>query len=179
MSNLRKRNSNSRLYVHVPCKTWKMVISPRRFAENGKEVQSFCFDSLNMQNLWRCRCRRVVDLKLSNDGDNAPGKASLENKKLHTLLWVFFDYPRPFQSWLNSIMLAKFASVFLSVLTIRPRCILTKRDSLALVTSLSIHYSRLRPQSKSFCRSGAKLWTWSTPYLRRLAIAICGLGWQV
>ena len=25
------------------------------------------FWSLNMQNLWRCRCRRVVDLKLSND----------------------------------------------------------------------------------------------------------------
>ena len=31
-----------------------------------KGVQSFCFGSLNMQILWRCRCRRVVDLKLSN-----------------------------------------------------------------------------------------------------------------
>ena len=30
-------------------------------------VQSSCFGSLNIQNLWRCRCRRVVDLKLSND----------------------------------------------------------------------------------------------------------------
>ena len=29
-----------------------------------KGVQSFCFRSLTMQNLWRCRCRRVVDLKL-------------------------------------------------------------------------------------------------------------------
>ena len=29
-----------------------------------KGVQTFCFCSLNMQNLWRCRCRRVVDLKL-------------------------------------------------------------------------------------------------------------------
>ena len=28
-----------------------------------KGVQSFCFGLLNMQNLWRCRCRRVVDLK--------------------------------------------------------------------------------------------------------------------
>ena len=27
-------------------------------------MQSFCFCSLNMQNLWCCRCRRVVDLKL-------------------------------------------------------------------------------------------------------------------
>ena len=32
-----------------------------------KGVQRFCFCSLNMQNLWRCRCRRVVDLKLPND----------------------------------------------------------------------------------------------------------------
>ena len=30
-------------------------------------MQSSCFGSLNIQNLWRCRCRRVVDLKLSND----------------------------------------------------------------------------------------------------------------
>ena len=29
-----------------------------------KGVQSFCFCSLNMQNLWRCHCRRVVYLKL-------------------------------------------------------------------------------------------------------------------
>ena len=54
-----------------------MVISRRRFAENGKEmyrnkkkqmkgVQSFCFCLLNMQNLGRFRCRRVVDPKLSN-----------------------------------------------------------------------------------------------------------------
>ena len=52
-----------------------MVISRRRFAENGKKfterkrhvkgVQSFCFASLDMQNLRRCRCRRVEDLKLS------------------------------------------------------------------------------------------------------------------
>ena len=61
-----------------------MVISRRRFAENEKEmythththtrkrkkkkhvkgVQSFCFGSLNMQHLWRCRCRRVVDLDI-------------------------------------------------------------------------------------------------------------------
>ena len=27
-------------------------------------MQGFCFCSLNMQNLWCCRCRRVVDLKL-------------------------------------------------------------------------------------------------------------------
>ena len=32
-----------------------------------KGVQSFCFGSLNMQNLRRYRCRRVVGLKLSND----------------------------------------------------------------------------------------------------------------
>ena len=31
-----------------------------------KGVQRFCFRSLNMQNLWRCRCRRVVGLKLPN-----------------------------------------------------------------------------------------------------------------
>ena len=31
-----------------------------------KGRQSFCFCLLNMQNLWRCRCRHVVDLKLSN-----------------------------------------------------------------------------------------------------------------
>ena len=30
-------------------------------------VQSFCLDSLHMQNLCLCRCRRVVDLKPSND----------------------------------------------------------------------------------------------------------------
>ena len=52
-----------------------MVISRRRFAENGKKmyrnakkhekgVQSFCFCSLNMQILWRCRSHRVVYLKL-------------------------------------------------------------------------------------------------------------------
>ena len=29
-----------------------------------KGVQSFWFCSLNMHNLWRCLCRRVVDLKL-------------------------------------------------------------------------------------------------------------------
>ena len=50
-----------------------MVISRRRFAENGKEMyrnqkkqkgeQSFCFGSLNMQKLWRCRYRRLADLK--------------------------------------------------------------------------------------------------------------------
>ena len=56
-----------------------MVISRGRFAEKGKEmyrnkkkhvkgVQSFCFCSFNMQNLWRCRCRRVVDLKIPNVG---------------------------------------------------------------------------------------------------------------
>ena len=55
-----------------------MIISRRRFAENGKDmhrnkkkhtkgVQSFCFWLLNMQNFWRFRCHRVVDLKLSND----------------------------------------------------------------------------------------------------------------
>ena len=59
------------------CKTWEMIISRRGFAENGREmyrnkkrhatgVQSFCLGSLNMQHLWRCRCRRVVDLKLPN-----------------------------------------------------------------------------------------------------------------
>ena len=32
-----------------------------------KRVQRFCFCSLNMQNVWRCRCRRVVDLKLPNE----------------------------------------------------------------------------------------------------------------
>ena len=31
-----------------------------------KGMQSLCFASLNMQNVWRCRCRCVVDLKLSN-----------------------------------------------------------------------------------------------------------------
>ena len=52
-----------------------MVISSRRFAENLKEmhgikkrhvkgVQNFCFSQLSMQILWRCRCSRVVDLKL-------------------------------------------------------------------------------------------------------------------
>ena len=61
--------------VYVLFKTWEMVISRRRFAENEKEmnrnkkklvkgVQSFCFCSLNMQNLWRCRYCRVVPLKL-------------------------------------------------------------------------------------------------------------------
>ena len=57
----RKENSNLRLCVHVLCKTWEMVISRCRFAENGKQmyrnkkkhvksVQSFlCFCSLNMQ----------------------------------------------------------------------------------------------------------------------------------
>ena len=29
-----------------------------------QSVQSYCFCSLNMQNLWRFRCRRVLDLKL-------------------------------------------------------------------------------------------------------------------
>ena len=54
-----------------------MVISRRRFGENLKEmngtkkkhvkgVQNLCFCQLSMQILWRCRCRRVVDLKLSN-----------------------------------------------------------------------------------------------------------------
>ena len=66
------------MYVHVLCKTSEIVISCRRFAENGKEMYrnkkkareghaSFCSGSLNMQNLWRCRCRRVVDVKHSND----------------------------------------------------------------------------------------------------------------
>ena len=36
-------------------------------ARDMKGAQSFCFGLLNMQNLWRCRCRRVVDLKLCND----------------------------------------------------------------------------------------------------------------
>ena len=44
-----------------------------------KGVQSFCFASLNMQNLLRYRCRRVVDLKLSvvatrcSDGEGKAG----------------------------------------------------------------------------------------------------------
>ena len=52
-----------------------MVISRRRFAENGKEIYrkkkarerraKLFFASLDMQNLWRRRCRRVEDLKLS------------------------------------------------------------------------------------------------------------------
>ena len=33
--------------------------------KKAPEGQSSCFASLNMPNLWRCRCRRVVDLKLS------------------------------------------------------------------------------------------------------------------
>ena len=33
-------------------------------AREGRANVFFC--SLNMQNLWRCRCRRVVDLKLPN-----------------------------------------------------------------------------------------------------------------
>ena len=41
-----------------------------------KGVQSFCFALLNMQNLWRCRCRRVVHLNslMCNlgGGDNWP-----------------------------------------------------------------------------------------------------------
>ena len=32
----------------------------------AKGMQSVCFSSLNMQNLRRCCCRRVVDLKLLN-----------------------------------------------------------------------------------------------------------------
>ena len=40
-------------------------------------VQSFCFASLNMQNLWRCPCRRVVDLKLSIVGVERGGYISL------------------------------------------------------------------------------------------------------
>ena len=66
----------SRLCVYVLCKTREMVISRRRFAENGKEiyrnkkkhvkgVQSFCFCPLNIQNLWRCRYCRVADLKVA------------------------------------------------------------------------------------------------------------------
>ena len=92
----------------------------------------------------------------NNDGDNAPKKIFLENEKLHSCDH-FFDYSRPFQYWLNSIMLAKFASMFLIkfFFTIRPRCFLIIRDSLLLVTSLSIHYSRLR-QSKPLFRSYAK-----------------------
>ena len=36
---VRKENhSNSRLCVHVLCKTWETVISRRRFAKNGKEL---------------------------------------------------------------------------------------------------------------------------------------------
>ena len=31
-----------------------------------KGVQNFCFCQLNMQILWRRRCSRVVDLKLSS-----------------------------------------------------------------------------------------------------------------
>ena len=33
----------------------------------AKGMQSFCLCSLNTQNLWRFRCRRVVDLKLPNE----------------------------------------------------------------------------------------------------------------
>ena len=38
-----------------------------------KSIYDFC--SLNMQNLWRCRCRRVVDLKLP--------KARFKRRTLH------------------------------------------------------------------------------------------------
>ena len=43
-------------------------------------MQNFCFASLNMQNLWRCRCRRVVDLKLSNvSGEDDNESSDVDN----------------------------------------------------------------------------------------------------
>ena len=43
-----------------------------------QSVQSYCFCSLNMQNLWRFRCRRVLDLKL-------PFYAVMTAKRFQTL----------------------------------------------------------------------------------------------
>ena len=46
---------------------WERERNVQRWKRNAKGVQTFCFASLNMQNLWRCCCLRFVDLKLSND----------------------------------------------------------------------------------------------------------------
>ena len=66
-----------------------------------KGVQSFCFCSFNMQNLWRCRCRRVEDLKLPNVGGSVI--SSRRQQQQHTLLQrftlrllAFFSVPRDF-----------------------------------------------------------------------------------
>ena len=39
-----------------------------------KGVQNFCFFSLNIQNLWPCRCSRLVDLKLPSKKIGRPLK---------------------------------------------------------------------------------------------------------
>ena len=44
-------------------KKWTEITKKKKHV---KGVQSFCFCSLNTQNLWRCRCRRVVELLPEN-----------------------------------------------------------------------------------------------------------------
>ena len=51
-------------------------------------MQSCCCCSLNMQNMWRCSCRRVVELKL-------PIIREVRNIDL-SLSWLFFARPASF-----------------------------------------------------------------------------------
>ena len=82
-----------------------MVISRRRFAENGKEmyrnkkklvkgVYIFCFCSLNLQNLWRCCCRSVVNLKLPNRELSNHGNDDKNVTNLHTWQWKRSSFAR-------------------------------------------------------------------------------------
>lgn len=46
----------------------------QKFKKAREGVQNFCFCSLNIQNLRRCRSRRLVDLKLPNKKIGRPLK---------------------------------------------------------------------------------------------------------
>ena len=120
----------------------------------------------------KCILSCTISFKsFNNNGDNAPSKMFLENEKLHIFFVTIF---RLFSTisilFVNSIMLAIFDSMFLIIffLTIRPRCFLIIRDSLLVVTSLSIPHSRLRHRSKTLCRSYAKLGNSISPDVRKL-----------
>ena len=91
----------------------------------------------------------------------------MKNCKFVTIFRLFSTISILF---VNSIMLAIFDSMFLIIffLTIRPRCFLIIRDSLLVVTSLSIPHFRLRHRSKTLCRSYAKLWNSISPDVRKL-----------
>ena len=92
-----------------------------------------------------------------NDGDNAPSKMFLENEKLHicdhfSIILEHFNIDCKFYN-VGEVRFNVSNKVFF---TIRPRCFLIIRDSLLVVTSLSIPYSRLRHRSEPLCRSCAK-----------------------